>query len=98
MTNAKAAGAFYADNAIIRTARGIVASGRPEIDRYFERVTDAGWKLDVIAVGGHPDAPYQVGRSTLIHGVRQDTSVVDFVVYWRRQPDGTLKIELDYYH
>lgn len=92
------AAAFYADNGIVRTARSIIVQGRAAIDRYFEAIGKATWKLDVLQVGGHKDAPYQVGRSTLIHGARPDTSVVSFVVYWRRQQDGQLKIELDYYH
>ena len=95
---ARGASAFYADDAIIRTARRIVARGRQQIERYFDQVRNAVWKLEVIQVGGHNDAPYQVGRSVLIHGTRPDTSVVDFVVYWRRQSDGKLRIELDYYH
>jgi ketosteroid isomerase-like protein len=94
----KGAAAFYADNAIVRTARRIIAQGRKQIDDYFAGIGKASWKLDVIQVGGDRDAPYQVGRSTLIHGARPDTSVVSFVVYWRRQTDGKLKIELDYYH
>ncbi len=94
----KGAAAFYADDAVVRTAREVVAAGRTAIDRYFESIGKASWKLDVIAVGGHPDAPYQVGKSTLIHGTRPDTSIVSFVVHWKRQPGGQLKILLDYYH
>ena len=94
----KGAAAFYADDAIVRGPRGVVARGRAEIDRYFMDIGKAVWKLDVIQVGGDARAPYQVGRSTLIHGPRPDTSIVSFVVYWKRQPDGKLKILLDYYH
>jgi len=96
--SAKGAAAFYADDAIVRTPRRIVVRGREAVDRYFAQISNAlSWKLDVIQVGGHVDAPWQVGKSTLISGTRPDTSVVNFVVYWRRQPDGKLKIELDYY-
>jgi ketosteroid isomerase-like protein len=91
------AAAFYADNAIVRTPRAVVVRGRAAIDRYFEQIGKASWKLDVMQVGGHPDAPYEVGRSTLIYGARPDTSIVNFLVYWRRQPNGQLKIEMDYY-
>lgn len=96
--DARGAAAFYTDDGVIRTARRILVRGRAAIEQYFAQIKNALWKLDVIQVGGHPDAPYQVGRSTLIHGARPDTSVVEFVVYWRRQPDGTLRIELDYFH
>ncbi len=93
-----AAAAFYADDAIVRTQTEVVAQGRTAIDCYFQSIGRAQWKLDVIEVGGHPDSPYQVGRSTLIHGARPDTSVVGFVVVWKRQSDGQLRILLDYYH
>jgi ketosteroid isomerase-like protein len=94
----KGAAAFYADDAVVRTATSVVAAGRTAIDRYFESIGKATWQLDVIAVGGHPDAPYQVGRSTLIHGTGPNTSIVNFVVYWKRQANGQLRILLDYYH
>ncbi|MGH7471689.1 MAG: DUF4440 domain-containing protein [Longimicrobiales bacterium] len=93
-----AAAAFYADDAVVRTLRGEDARGRAALDRYFQGFGKAQWKLDVIQVGGHPDAPYQVGRSTLIHGARPDTSIVGFVVVWKRQNNGQLRIVLDYYH
>ena len=69
----KGAAAYYADDAVVRTARSVVAQGRGEIDRYFADIGKATWKLDVIQVGGDAQAPYQVGRSTLIHGTRPDT-------------------------
>jgi ketosteroid isomerase-like protein len=94
----KAAAAFYADDAIVRTLQGIDAQGRAAVDRYFEGIGKAQWKLDVIQVGGLPDSPYQVGRSTLIHGTRPDTSIVGFVLLWKRQSNGQLRIALDYYH
>jgi ketosteroid isomerase-like protein len=94
----KGAAAFYADDAVVRGPRGVVAQGRASIDRYFMDIGKATWKLAVIQVGGDRNAPYQVGRSTLIHGARPDTSIVSFVAYWKRQPDGKLRILLDYYH
>jgi ketosteroid isomerase-like protein len=93
-----AAAAFYADDAVVRTLNGVVAQGRTAIDGYFRSIGKAQWKLDVIAVGGAADSPYQVGRSTLIHGSRPDTSIVGFLVIWKRQRTGQLRIALDYYH
>ena len=93
------AAAFYADDAVVRTASSVVASGRKGVDDYFRSIGNVrSWKLDVNAVGGTHDQPYQVGRSTLVHGAPERTSVVDFLVIWKRQPDGTLRIVLDYYH
>ncbi len=95
----KAAAAFYADDAIVRTAGQVIAQGRKQVDQYFTGIAHAkSWKLDVIQVGGTRDNAWQVGRSTLVHGQPEHTSVVQFLVIWRRQPDGRLRIALDYYH
>jgi len=95
----KGAAAFYADDAIVRTAGQIVAQGRRQVDEYFTGIAHAkSWKLDVIQVGGTRDNAWQVGRSTLVHGQPERTSVVQFLVIWTRQPDGRLRISLDYYH
>ena len=95
----KAAASYYADDAIVRTARGIVAQGRAGIDQYFMGIAGAkSWKLDVTQVGGTADAPWWVGRSTLVHGTPERTSIVQFLVLLRRQPDGKLRVVLDYYH
>lgn len=65
----RGAAAFYADDAIVRTARSIVAQGRAALDQYFLDIADPkSWKLDVIQVGGTRDMAFQVGRSTLVHG------------------------------
>jgi uncharacterized protein (TIGR02246 family) len=95
----KGAAAFYADDAIVRTARGIVAHGREQVDDYFTGIGHPkSWKLDVIQVGGTHDHAWQVGRSTLVHGQPERTSVVQFLLVWTRQRDGRLRITLDYYH
>ena len=95
----KGAAAYYADDAIVRTAGQVVAQGRRAVDEYFTGIAHAkSWKLDVIQVGGTRDNAWQVGRSTLVHGQPERTSVVQFLVIWRRQADGKLRIALDYYH
>jgi uncharacterized protein (TIGR02246 family) len=95
----KAAAAFYADDAIVRTAGQVIAQGRKQVDDYFTGIAHAkSWKLDVIQVGGTRDHAWQVGRSTLVHGQPQRTSVVQFLVIWQRQRDGKLRVALDYYH
>jgi ketosteroid isomerase-like protein len=94
-----AAAAFYADDATVRTANGVDARGRGAIDGYFQGLANAkSWKLDLIQVGGTRDVAYEVGKSTLVHGQPERTSIVYFVVVWKRQPNGQLKIILDYYH
>ena len=95
----KGAASYYADDAIVRTARGIVAQGREGVDKYFMGIAGAkSWKLDVNQVGGTADAPWWVGRSTLVHGTPERQSVVQFLVLLKRQPDGKLRVVLDYYH
>ena len=95
----KGAAAFYSDDAIVRTASGIVAQGRRGVDEYFTGIGHPkSWKLDVIQVGGTRDHAWQVGRSTLVHGQPQRTSVVQFLLLWKRQRNGQLRITLDYYH
>lgn len=96
-----AAARFYADDARVLGPRGFEVSGRKAIDAYWESIGNArSWKLDVWEVGGSRDEAYQVGRSTLVHGAagQERTSVVEFVVIWKRQADGQLRIALDFYH
>jgi uncharacterized protein (TIGR02246 family) len=96
-----AAAAFYADDARIVGPRGFEVKGRKAIDDYWASVGNArSWKLEVWEVGGSRDEAYQVGRSTLVHGAtgQERTSVTDFVVIWKRQADGTLRIALDFYN
>jgi ketosteroid isomerase-like protein len=96
-----AAARFYADDARIRGPRGFEVSGRSAIDDYWASIGNArSWKLEAWDVGGSRDEAYQVGRSTLVHGApgQERTSVVEFVVIWKRQADGQLRIALDFYH
>ena len=97
----KGAAAFYADNAVVRSAHGVEAQGRAAVDRYFVGIANAKrWKLDVygVTVPRESNLVYETGRSTLVHGSPERTSVVQFLVVWERQRDGGLKIVLDYYH
>ena len=48
-----------------------------------------------VSVGGTRDHAWQVGRSTLVHGQPERTSVVQFLVLWTRQRNGQLRITLD---
>jgi ketosteroid isomerase-like protein len=91
---------FYSDDARVDGERGELVTGREAVDKYWTGIRGAkSWKLDVIEVGGHPDHPYQIGRSTLVTtGPNGDrTSVVEFLAIWRREPDGRLRMVVDYY-
>lgn len=92
---------FYADDARIVGPRRETVRGRAAIDRYWLGIRGAkAWRLEVVEVGGSRTEAYQVGVSSLT-SVRPDgtesTYTCDFVVIWKRQPNGTLKIVLDLY-
>jgi len=92
---------FYADDAKLMGPRGSDVSGRAAIDRYWSGIKGAkAWKLEALEVGGDRNTAYQVGRSTLVttREAVDQTSVSRFVVIWKRQPDGRLRIALDFYH
>lgn len=94
---------FYADDAQIIGAGGVRVTGRQGIDRYWTSIPPgATWRLDVLDAGGSRDSMWQLGRSTLVTPSRNgdgttNTSIVDFLGVWKRQPDGTLKMYIDMY-
>ena len=90
----------YADDARIIGPNGERVSGRAAIDRYWMGLPPkSNWKLEVLEVGGSPESPWQLGRSTLTmpgrDGGPTSISVVDFVGVWKKQSDGTLKLYID---
>jgi ketosteroid isomerase-like protein len=91
----------YADDATIYFPRGKKVRGRKAIDRYWQGVKGAkDWKLETIEVGGTRDAIYEVGKSsltTLVDG-KESTYVCDYVVIWKRQPDGTYQTHTDIFN
>ena len=98
--NMLAVARFYADDARVDGEKGAVVQGRAAIDKYWTDIRDAkSWKLEVIAVGGPRDFPWQIGRSTLVQSSPQGdrTSVVEFLALWRREPGGGLRMVMDYY-
>ena len=94
---------FYTDDAQIIGAGGVRVSGRDAVDRYWTSIpAGSTWRLDVLDAGGSRDSMWQLGRSTLVTPSRNadgstNTSVVDFLGVWKRQPDGTLKLYIDMY-
>jgi ketosteroid isomerase-like protein len=94
---------FYSDDAQIIGTGGVRVTGRAAIDRYWTSIpAGSTWRLDVLDAGGSRDSPWQLGRSTLVMpgrdpGAASNTSIVDFVAVWKRQPDGTLKLYIDMY-
>ena len=91
---------FYTDDARIDGPRGTLVQGRKAVDAYWTSIRGAkSWKLEVLAVGGPPDQPYQIGRSTLITSSPDGdrTSVVEFLGVWRRDKGGGLRLAIDFY-
>ena len=93
---------FYMDSARIVGPRRQTVAGRQAIDRYWASITGpAQWSLTVVEVGGERESIHQVGVSRLTSARRDGTSQTyecDFVVLWKRQPDGSLRITLDLYN
>ena len=96
----KAVAAFYADDGQVIGPNGPAARGRQAIDEYWAGVRQPrSWKLDVLQVDGTREMAWQLGRSTLVAGPEGSrVSIVDFIAIWKRQPDGTMKITMDFYH
>lgn len=93
---------FYADSARIVGPGRETVKGRAAIDRYWAGIRKpATWTLEVVEVGGSRTEAYQIGVSRLTSSGangQQGTYVCDFVVIWKRQSDGTLRIVLDLYN
>lgn len=92
---------FYADDAMILFHRGQKIQGRQAVDAYWTSIKGAkDWKLDVIDVGGSRDEAYQIGKSSFTSETdgKENNYTCDFLVIWKRQKDGALKIYADSYN
>ena len=96
----RAVARFYADDGRVVGPGGMDVRGRAALDEYWTGIRQPrSWKLDVLTVDGTRDMAWQLGRSTLVAGPEgSPPSVVDFLLVWKRQPDGALKIQVDFYH
>jgi ketosteroid isomerase-like protein len=97
----KAVAGFYTDDAKM-TGGGPIVSGRAAMDEAWKRIgaTPGTWKLEVFEVGGSRELAYQRGKSTLTQaepGGTPRVSIVEFVVIWRREPNGALRMWMDLY-
>ena len=86
----------YADDARIVGPKRQTVSGREAIDRYWSRIKGAKWTLEVKDVGGTKDDAYEIGVSTLTSP--GGTYTCDFVLIWKRDAGGKLRIYLDLYN
>jgi ketosteroid isomerase-like protein len=84
---------LYTDTAAI-IGGGQRAQGRAAIDSYWKGSMFTAWSLELLETGGHPDAPWQYGRS-VVQGRSGRTMETFFVTLLRRQPGGDLKVQID---
>ena len=87
---------FYTDDARI-IGMGSHQSGRVDVDRYWSQGMRASdWILEIVDLGGTPDAPWVLGRSTLVGegGRRMST---DYLAILARGADGRLRYRIDLY-
>lgn len=92
--------AFYTGDAEIVYDNGYTVKGRTALDNYWSSLKDKGrgWKLTVVEIGGGGDLLFQLGTSDLkyLNGNKESNAVTNFVVLWKKQPDGSYKIFRDY--
>jgi uncharacterized protein (TIGR02246 family) len=91
---------LYADDAVLIDARGERTTGRAEIDAYWSAIEHPlDWRLEIEDIHGSDTVAYEAGVShlTTLHEGARHTSVVRFLVLWRRDASGAWKIELDAY-
>src|SRR5919112_4372529 len=82
--------AYYSDTSAI-IGGGQRTQGRAAIDTYWRQgAMFTSWSLETLETGGHPDAPWQYGRS-VAQGRSGRTMETFFVGVLRRQSGGELK-------
>jgi ketosteroid isomerase-like protein len=87
---------FYTDDARM-VGGGMRTVGRQQINGYWSGVTGfRNWTLQVLAVGGEPNAPWAVGRSVL-EGQDGRKMTTEFIGVLKRGADGRLQFYLDMY-
>ena len=96
----KKVGAFYADDGEIVYNESYIVKGRANLDNYWLQLKDKGrgWNLTVTEIGGTGEFVYQLGKSDLkyIREGKETQSVTNFVLLWKKHPDGSYKIFRDY--
>ena len=91
---------LYADDALLIGPGDLRVEGREEIDDYwsqFEQPID--WRLEIHEIEGTDQIAWERGTSHLTQ--ERDgaalTSKVEFLLVWRRGPDGAWRIAVDAY-
>jgi ketosteroid isomerase-like protein len=91
--------AFYTDDGEI-VDENYTVKGRAGLDKYWTALKDKGrgWKLTTVEIGGEGELIYQLGISDLkyLRESKEANSITNFLLIWKKQPDGTYKIFRDY--
>ncbi|HLQ39232.1 MAG TPA: alpha-L-fucosidase [Planctomycetota bacterium] len=90
----------YADDAVLLAPGMAPSTGRAAIDRYWLGIEQPqDWRLEIFDVRGGGDLLHVLGRSTLtsMWQGKERRSVVDFALVFRRQTDGSLRVQSDTY-
>ena len=86
---------FYTDDAGV-VGGGMRVVGRAAIDNYWKSIgAGSTWKLEVLEVGGIPEAPWVHGQSTLTSSGR--LSVTEYIGLLQRGTDNQLRFRIDAY-
>jgi ketosteroid isomerase-like protein len=87
---------FYTDDAAV-VGGGMRVVGRAGVDNYWKQISPGStWQLEVLDVGGIPEAPWVHGRSTLRSGSGR-TSITEYIGLLQRGLDGQLRFRVDAY-
>lgn len=85
---------FYTDDATI-IGMGMQRRGRAEVDGYWSQGIGAtDWTLQALEVGGTREAPWVLGRSTLV-GQSGRRMITDYIGILARGADGRLRYRID---
>ena len=87
---------FYTDDAGV-VGGGMRVVGRASVDNYWKSISPGStWKLEVLDVGGIPEAPWVHGRSTLTGGSGR-VSLTEYIGLLQRGSDDQLRFRVDAY-
>jgi len=103
--DAAALAAFYADDATLLPPGSQPIKGRANIQTFWKGFTDAGAsdpKLRVLTVESSGDLAYEIGSwsGNVPNPATGKTGPAsgNYLVVWKRQPDGKIKMVADMFH
>jgi ketosteroid isomerase-like protein len=89
---------LFADGAELFDAHGERIAGREELDAYWSAIeSPVDWRLSIRLARGSEGLAYEIGtsRMTTRESGELVTRVTEFLMLWRRGPDGAWRIAMD---